>query len=136
MNISCPKCSGTGLIHDQPCQDCGGDGELNLGDTGSLDQGIHKMLIGAIAQEIIGKVDTFALDTNIFHSHQLWEAILNYSADFTEYLALSAANRETLVALLGIGVVPLTDSSSFKTILWAMFTPGTDARANLEALLT
>ena len=53
MELSCPICSGTGLVHGVSCSDCGGDGSIDLEDTKSLDQGMHKKLVGLIAAEIL-----------------------------------------------------------------------------------
>ena len=63
MDITCTKCNGTGLVHNNPCAVCGGDGKLNLEDTISMDAGMHKRLIGIIAEEIISKI--VSLETKV-----------------------------------------------------------------------
>lgn len=57
------------------------------------------------------------------------------NTDPTEYVALDPGNVALYNLIISAGTVDLSDNTTTRAVLWAMFGEGTTTRANLESLL-
>lgn len=60
---------------------------------------------------------------------------ISEATDATEWNALSAGNKDAYAMILSMGIVDLTDGTSIRTTLWAMFDAQSTTRAALITLL-
>ena len=124
FEFTCSFCNGTGLIGDDPCEDCYGDGIIST--THEYIAAVVKHTNEHLVKTILGK--DFA--DNLVATYKILEA-----TDITEYGALSDSNKNAYNMLLQCGIVDLTDGTQIRTNLWSMFDSESTTRANLITLL-
>jgi RecJ-like exonuclease len=150
MVIICPWCEGDGTWpFEEPCVNCGGDGEININDLAmaSVSREVqHKVMFQiahlvmteqsnaiAAALAVAAKIDALVAEISpdsVFDSYIIFE-----NTDSGEYNALTDAQKEKYRLLLSAGKVSLVDGSQGRSLLMSLFGPGSATRANLIALL-
>jgi len=125
MIVSCGPCKGTGLILEQTCDLCGGDGKINL-----TDPAFRCIKIGQL-DLLRGQVWSALLTPDgVFRSYLVLECL-----DPTEYNALTDAQKDGVKVFLMCGLVDLNDGKAGKVRFWNWFGAESTTVASLTALI-
>jgi hypothetical protein len=114
----CSICAGTGLDDGNFCLSCSGSGYVSSQGVGIYRRDLHD------------KVDGLGLATNVFKSYVVLECL-----DPTEYAALTAAQKTSVLVVLACGQVDLNAGKAGIVRLTAAFGAESTTVASLTALL-
>ena len=117
----CPGCQGDGFVDEgigapRTCPKCNGE---------TLVGGVLRMDVTNLVGTIGDPEDALTVRT-----YRILDA-----TDISEYNALSDDDKTLYHLIISAGIVDLQDGTNTRTVLMAIFGPGTTTRANLIALI-